>query len=115
MILTLESTDEIVTLNGVQCRRWLGTTAKGITCHVYVQFIAVPDGQEAEFAAELTEKAEPEGFSPPRSEKRDCEACGEGRRAGYDQSNGRNVCLGCGRALEYLGQPILWDKQEARQ
>lgn len=56
MQVSLESTDKVVTLNGVPARIWEGHTAKGISCHAYVTRIAVAEGDDAsEFERELQE------------------------------------------------------------
>lgn len=61
MIVTLESTDKIVTLvladgREVPARVWEGTTASGIACHAYMTRIAVANELDAgEFARDLIE------------------------------------------------------------
>lgn len=54
MQVQLESTDKIVTLNGVPARIWEGHTAAGVPCHAYVTRIAVSESVDAsEFEREL--------------------------------------------------------------
>jgi hypothetical protein len=43
MKITLESTDDIALLNGVQCRVWVGETQGGKRIMAYVHRIAVRD------------------------------------------------------------------------
>ena len=63
MIVTLESTSQVVYLNGILCRVWEGKTASGIPCHAYVRRIAVandrPEGEHAEFERELLKQRTP--------------------------------------------------------
>jgi hypothetical protein len=60
MKVQLESTDKIVTLNGVPARIWEGTTEGGIPCHAYITRIAVKDGLDAsEFERDLKEHRKP--------------------------------------------------------
>jgi predicted transcriptional regulator len=52
----LESTDKVVTLNGVPARIWEGHTACGVPCHAYITRIAVDkDLDTSEFVRELQE------------------------------------------------------------
>lgn len=59
MKLTIESTGEIVRLDGVETRRWRGTTSKGKWANVYVHRVEVQFFDSDEFAAELNEFAVP--------------------------------------------------------
>lgn len=52
MKILIESTDEIGTINGVQCRKWLGKTEAGVPCLVFVPRIAVAREHEAVFDVE---------------------------------------------------------------
>lgn len=57
MKVTLESTDKIVELNGVQARIWEGETEGGVKCHAFITRIAVhKDDDASEFEKELAEK-----------------------------------------------------------
>ena len=54
MKVTLESTDKLVTIDGLPARIWQGTTAQGIACHAYITRIAVASSLDAaEFDREL--------------------------------------------------------------
>lgn len=60
MKVTLESTDQIVEVNGVPGRIWEGTTAAGIQCHAIITRIAVHKNDDAsEFERELKETRPP--------------------------------------------------------
>lgn len=63
MKVTLEPTDKVVTLEGVEARVWQGVTDTGTPVHAYITRIAVPvdDPEEcARFARELgAEKSAP--------------------------------------------------------
>lgn len=60
MQVQLESTDKIVTLNGVPARIWEGHTAAGVPCHAYVTWIAVSNSVDSsEFERELQEHRPP--------------------------------------------------------
>ena len=66
MKITIESTTEVVELNGIQCRVWEGETAAGVKVQVLVPRIAVHKTEDAsEFERELQEK-----LAPPRAEVR---------------------------------------------
>lgn len=43
MRLTIESTPDLVTIDGVPCRRWIGRTEGGIAVEVYVHRVAVEE------------------------------------------------------------------------
>lgn len=54
MKLTLESTAEIVEVDGVECRRWVGRTETGVECFAFIHRLAVAPGADArQFRAEL--------------------------------------------------------------
>ena len=60
MRITIESTTRIVKANGVDCRVWEGTTAKGIAVQALIPRVAALADQDlAEFEAELQEHAAP--------------------------------------------------------
>jgi hypothetical protein len=60
MKLIIESTTKVVTLNGVQCRIWEGTTASGIKVHAYIPRVGVDKNQDnSQFQAELEEQRPP--------------------------------------------------------
>ena len=60
MRVTLVSTTQIVTLNGIPCRIWEGQTAGGIPCHAFIARIACPlDSPPEEFERDLWEHAAP--------------------------------------------------------
>lgn len=54
MKIWLESTDKVVSVNGVPARVWEGTTESGIPVHAFVTRIAtLSDGDLSQFEAEL--------------------------------------------------------------
>jgi hypothetical protein len=53
MRILIESTAELVTLEGVPCRVWSGVTEEGTPCIVYVHRVASESAHEAEFSKEL--------------------------------------------------------------
>ncbi len=56
MRITIESTSQIVDLNGVPARIWEGHTETGIPVHAFLTRIAVAqEADEAQFQRELTE------------------------------------------------------------
>lgn len=60
MKLTIESTDQLTTIDGVPVRVWKGTTERGVECVVLVHRIAVHKAQDqAQFEAELFEQLPP--------------------------------------------------------
>lgn len=60
MKIQIEATDKIVTLDGVECRVWEGTTESGIPCKVFVHRLAVREDHDAEqFDRELYTKMPP--------------------------------------------------------
>jgi hypothetical protein len=60
MQVQLESTEKVVTLNGVPARIWEGHTAAGVRCHAYVTRIAVSDTEDvSQFERELQEHRAP--------------------------------------------------------
>lgn len=60
MKITIESTDQITTLDGVPCRVWKGATEAGVECVVFVHRLAVHKDQDAaQFERELAEQLPP--------------------------------------------------------
>lgn len=60
MKLQLQSTSQIVTINGVECRVWEGTTVRGVAVTAFVARVAVDVKADArEFERELRETAQP--------------------------------------------------------
>jgi len=58
--IAIESTEKIVTLNGMPARIWEGHTASGIAVHCYITRVAVKNGEDTtEFERELQEHAPP--------------------------------------------------------
>lgn len=56
MKITIESTEKVVTLNGIPARIWEGATEKGVPVVVFVTRIGVPlDGDQTDFQRELQE------------------------------------------------------------
>lgn len=62
MKITLESTGELVPIDGRLCRVWQGATLAGVTVTAFVARVAVaPDADASEFQRELLETAAPSG------------------------------------------------------
>lgn len=60
MKITIESTEQIVYLNGVPARVWVGATESGIECHALITRIAVSkEADTSQFERELLEQAAP--------------------------------------------------------
>jgi hypothetical protein len=60
MKITVESTTKIVSLDGMPCRVWEGTTEHGIPIHCFIPRIGVAKDQDAsQFEAELKEQRTP--------------------------------------------------------
>jgi hypothetical protein len=60
MKITIESTREIVAIDGIEARLWNGRTAGGIRCTVFVCRIAVhKDESQDEFQRELQDRPVP--------------------------------------------------------
>ncbi len=60
MIIRIESTSKVVTLDGVRARLWEGHTESGIPVIVWVTRIAVPEGAPQEqFQTELEAQRAP--------------------------------------------------------
>jgi hypothetical protein len=58
--VTAQSTDEIVTVNGQQCRIWRARSARGIEFLMYVQRVRVgAEDKQEEFKRELVETPAP--------------------------------------------------------
>lgn len=63
--MTLESTAEIVELDGIPCRVWQGATGRGVPVTAFIPRVAVQrDRDGSEFEAELIETAEPRAVDP---------------------------------------------------
>lgn len=64
MKITIESTDQIVTVDGMEMRRWLGITDQGTKCDVFVRRLRVAHSEDAsQFERELREMPQPD--APP--------------------------------------------------
>jgi hypothetical protein len=60
--IAIEPTAQIVVVNGVPSRRWLGTTGEGIPCDVFVALIRVAREEDHEpFQRELRSMPQPTG------------------------------------------------------
>lgn len=60
MKVTLESTTQIVEVNGLPARVWEGTTAAGVKIHALITRVAIHKGEDAtEFERELQEHTPP--------------------------------------------------------
>jgi len=58
--ITIEPTPQIITIEGHECRRWLGITDQGIRCDVFVRRLCVGRDQDCEaFERELREMPQP--------------------------------------------------------
>ena len=55
----VESTKEIITMDGVPVRVWKGVTENGTRFELYVPRVGHPPGTEAEFQAEFEERRTP--------------------------------------------------------
>jgi len=55
----VESTKEIITMDGVPVRVWNGITENGTRFELYVHRLGHPPGTESEFQAEFEERAKP--------------------------------------------------------
>lgn len=60
MKITIESTTQIHTFNGIECRAWEGETANGVKVIAFIPRIAVREGENvAEFERDLLERRPP--------------------------------------------------------
>lgn len=60
MAIIIESTDQLIHMDGVPVRVWKGTTASGTPCFVFVHRIAGANSEnQAEFERELKEQMQP--------------------------------------------------------
>lgn len=60
MIVTLQSTTKVVTLNGTQARVWEGTTDSGIKVHAFITRISVNKNENVtQFYKELQQQKAP--------------------------------------------------------
>lgn len=59
MKITLESTSELVSLDGVCCRVWDGTTPEGTVVRAYIAALRVSDEQAHTLEQDLLERREP--------------------------------------------------------
>ena len=67
MKIRIESTDQITTLQGVECRVWKGITEQGTPCFVFVHRLAVHNLLDSsDFDRELDERLQPGTFFPLR-------------------------------------------------
>ena len=56
MKITIEATNQLVIVEGRQCRRWHGVTEQGIECDVFIQAIRVrADADCSEFEHAMKE------------------------------------------------------------
>lgn len=61
MKMQIESTEDVVLFDGVECRRWSGSTEAGVPCDVYVHRIGVHNSADgSQFEAELLAKEPPQ-------------------------------------------------------
>lgn len=66
MKITLESTSQIVQLNGVNCRVWEGKSEGGARLTAFIVRVAVdPDGDASELERELKAQRAPSVAWPP--------------------------------------------------
>lgn len=70
MKITLASTTNLGTVNGVRTRLWKGTSESGLPVWAWIALIGVPDGYPEDlydaFERELLEQAPPTGCESPR-------------------------------------------------
>jgi len=58
--ITMEATDQITHINGVEARVWNGVTGEGVECKCFVQLIAVRhDADSDQFDRTLRQKLPP--------------------------------------------------------
>lgn len=56
MKITIESTDQLAWISGVECRIWQGLSESGVPVYCYIPLIAVPPNHDDEaFQRELRE------------------------------------------------------------
>jgi hypothetical protein len=66
MKLTIESSDKVTTIDGVDCRIWEGWTESGTRCVVLVHEVLMAEGEDWErFGAEMREIGPPKFHIPP--------------------------------------------------
>jgi hypothetical protein len=103
MKISLESTDQVVSLNGVPARVWYGTTEGGIDVHAFITRIAVDRADPAAcdiIARELREHRAPSVVWPEMmiidgNDPQQCRVCG---------------CTedDCSMCIERTGEPCSW-------
>jgi hypothetical protein len=103
MKISLESTDQVVSLNGVPARVWQGTTESGVSVQAFITRIAVDRADAAaceQVARELRETAPPTVAWPlmmiiDGDEPQQCRVCG---------------CTDddCSMCIERTGEPCSW-------
>lgn len=59
MKITIESTNEVTTIDGAPARIWKGTTAGGVSCQVFVTRIAADGRDDCREFADLQETPKP--------------------------------------------------------
>ena len=60
MRITIESTEHLTTIDGVEVRLWEGVTEDGVRCKVFVHRLAVHDDDDSSrFDAELARQLPP--------------------------------------------------------
>lgn len=60
MKITIESTEQITTVDGVPVRVWNGITERGVPCFVFVHRLAVANAvDQSQFETELAEQLPP--------------------------------------------------------
>jgi len=58
--LQIESTDEVLDVDGVKCRIWRGVSERGVQCFVFVHRLAVHIDEDSEqFDRELLDQLTP--------------------------------------------------------
>jgi hypothetical protein len=59
--ITIESTDQIIMIDGVAMRVWNGVSERGVECFVFVHRLAVREDRDAsQFEQELAEQTPPD-------------------------------------------------------
>lgn len=60
MRITIDSTEELTRIDGVECRIWRGVTERGVHCYAFIHRIAVRADQDvSQFQRELVETKQP--------------------------------------------------------
>lgn len=104
MKISLESTDQVVSLNGVPARVWQGTTESGVSVQAFITRIAIEASHEAaceQVARELEETSVPAAVQWPQFMILDGDAPQQCRVCGCTDDD-------CSLCVERTGAPCSW-------